>query len=64
MSENNSKSYKYISVFAVAILLIDRTIRKVFDIDLMPKYAKLFLIIIALMFGAIYWFKKDKNIAQ
>jgi len=30
----------------------------------MPKYAKLFLIIIALMFGAIYWFKKDKNIAK
>ena len=64
MSENNSKSYKYISVFAVAILLIDRTIRKVFDIELMPKYVKLFLIIIALMFGAIYWFKKDKNIAK
>ena len=42
MSENNSKLYKYISVFAVAILLIDRTIRKVFDIELMPKYAKLF----------------------
>ena len=64
MSENNSKLYKYISVFAVAILLIDRTIRKVFDIELMPKYAKLFLIIISLMFGAIYWFKKDKNIAK
>jgi hypothetical protein len=30
----------------------------------MPKYVKLFLIIIALMFGAIYWYKKDKNITE
>ena len=52
------------SVYAIALLLIERTIRKVFDIDLMPRYVKIFLLIIALMFGAIYWYKKDKNIAK
>ena len=61
---NNNKLYKYVSVYAIALLLIERTIRKVFDIDLMPRYVKIFLLIIALMFGAIYWYKKDKNIAK
>jgi hypothetical protein len=63
MSSYN-KLYRYISICAIALLLIGRTIRKVFDIDLMPKYVKLFLIIIALMFGAIYWYKKDENVAE
>ena len=61
MSSYN-KLYRYISICAIALLLIVRTIRKVFDIDLMPKYVKLFLLIIALMFGAIYWYKKDENV--
>jgi hypothetical protein len=47
MSSYN-KLYRYISICAIALLLIGRTIRKVFDIDLMPKYVKLFLLIIAL----------------
>ena len=58
------KLYKYISIFAIALLLSRRIIRKVFDIDFMSSYVKLFLIIIALMFGAIYWYKKDKNVAD
>ena len=61
---NHNKLYKYISIFAIALLLSGRIIRKVFDIDFMSSYAKLFLIIIALMFGAIYWYKKDKNLAN
>ena len=61
---NHNKLYKYISIFAIALLLSGRIIRKVFDIDFMSSYAKLFLIIIALMFGAIYWYKKDKNVAN
>jgi len=61
---NNNKLYKYVSVYAIALLLIERTIRKVFDIDFMSSYAKLFLIIIALIFGAIYWYKKDKNVPE
>ncbi len=58
---SNNKLYKYVSVCAIAILLIERTILKVFDVDFMPRYVKIFLIIITLMFGAIYWYKKDKN---
>ena len=61
---SHNKLYKYISICAVALLFLGRTIRKVFDIDLMPRYVKIFLLIIALMFGAIYWYKKDKNIAK
>jgi len=61
---NHNKLYKYISICAIALLFLGRTIRKVFDIDLMPRYVKIFLLIIALMFGAIYWYKKDKNIAK
>ena len=61
---NHNKLYKYISIFAVALLLSGRIIRKVFDIDFMSSYAKLFLIIIALIFGAIYWYKKDKNVPE
>ena len=61
---SHNKFYRYISICAIALLLSGRIIRKVFDIDLMPKYVKLFLIIIALMFGAIYWYKKDKNIVK
>ena len=61
---SHNKLYKYISICAVALLFLGRTIRKVFDIDFMSSYSKLFLIIIALMFGAIYWYKKDKNIAK
>jgi len=61
---NHNKLYKYISICAIALLLSGRIIRKVFDIDLMPRYVKIFLLIIALMFGAIYWYKKDKNIAK
>lgn len=61
---NHNKLYKYISIFAIALLLSGRIIRKVFDIDFMSSYAKLLLIIIALMFGAIYWYKKDKNLAN
>ena len=60
---SNNKLYKYVSVCAIAILLIERTIRKVFDVDFMPRYVKKFLIIITLMFGAIYWYKKDKNLS-
>lgn len=60
MSKNNTL-YKYISIGAIASLGISRIIRRVSDIDLMPRYVKLFLIIIALMFGAIYWYKKDKS---
>ena len=59
---NNNKLYKYVSVCAIAFLLIERTIRKVFDVDFMPRYVKIFLIIITLMFGAIYWYKKGKCI--
>jgi len=51
---SNNKLYKYVSVCAIAFLLIERTIRKVFDVDFMPRYVKIFLIIIALMYGAIY----------
>lgn len=58
------KLYKYLSICAIALLFLGRTIRKVFDIDLMPRYVKIFLLIIALMFGAIYWYKKDKNVAD
>ena len=58
------KLYKYLSICAIALLFLGRTIRKVFDIDLMPRYVKIFLLIIALMFGAIYWYKKDENIAK
>jgi hypothetical protein len=58
---SNNKLYKYVSVCAIALLLIERTIRKFFDVDFMPRYIKIFLIIITLMFGAIYWYKKDKN---
>jgi len=61
---SHNKFYRYISICAIVLLLLGRIIRKVFDIDLMPKYVKLFLIIIALMFGAIYWYKKDKNITE
>ncbi len=61
---NHNKLYKYISIFAIALLLSGRIIRKVFDIDFMSSYAKLFLIIIALIFGAIYWYKKDKNVPE
>ena len=61
---NHNKLYKYISIFAMALLLSGRIIRKVFDIDFMSSYAKLFLIIIALIFGAIYWYKKDKNVPE
>ena len=60
MFENN-KLYKYISIGAIASLGISRIIRKVSDIDLMPRYVKLFLIITALIFGVIYWYKKDKS---
>lgn len=59
---NNNKLYKYVSVYAIALLLIERTISKVFDVDFMPRYVKIFLIIIALMYGAIYWYKKVKCI--
>jgi len=59
---SNNKLYKYVSVCAIAFLLIERTIRKVFDVDFMPRYVKIFLIIITLMFGAIYWYKKGKCI--
>ena len=55
---SNNKLYKYVSVCAIAFLLIERTIRKVFDVDFMPRYVKIFLIIIALMFGAIYWIQR------
>ena len=61
---NHNKLYKYISIFAIALLLSGRIIRKVFDIDFMSSHTKLLLIIIALMFGAIYWFKKDKNVPE
>ena len=61
---NHNKLYKYLSICAIVLLLSGRIIRKVFDIDLMPRYVKIFLLIIALMFGAIYWYKKDKNIAK
>jgi hypothetical protein len=57
----NKKLYKYISIGAIASLGISRIIRKLSDIDLMPRYVKLFLIITALMFGAIYWYKKNKS---
>ena len=33
------KLYKYLSICAVALLFLGRTIRKVFDIDLMPSYS-------------------------
>ena len=56
------KLYKYLSICAIALLFLGRTIRKVFDIDLMPRYVKIFLIIITLMFGAIYRYKKGKCI--
>lgn len=49
------KLYKYISICAIALLLSGKIIRKVFHIDLVPRYVKIFLIIIALMYGAIYW---------
>ena len=52
------KLYKYLSICAIALLFLGRTIRKVFDVDFMPRYVKIFLIIIALMFGAIYWYKE------
>ena len=58
------KLYKYLSICAIALLFLGRTIRTVFDIDLMPRFVKIFLLIVALMFGAIYWYKKDKNIAK
>ena len=43
---SHNKLYKYISICAVALLFLGRTIRKVFDIDFMSSYSKLFLIII------------------
>ena len=59
------KLYKYLSICAIALLFLGRTIRKVFDIGLMPRYVKIFLIIIALMvWSYILVFKKDKNIAK
>jgi len=61
---SHNKLYKYISICATALLFSGRTIHKVFDIGLMPRFVKIFLIIIALMFGAIYWYKKDKNVAD
>ena len=65
MFKNNyNKLYKLISIGAIASLGISRLIRRVSDIDLLPRYVKLFLIIIALMFGGIYWYKKDTNASQ
>lgn len=57
---SHNKLYRYISICAIVLLLLGRIIRNVFDIDLTPRYVKIFLIIVALMFGAIYWYKKDK----
>ena len=65
MFKNNyNKLYKFISIGAIASLGISRIIRRVSDIDLLPRYVKLFLIIIALMFGGIYWYKKDTNASK
>jgi len=34
------KLYKYLSICAIALLFLGRTIRKVFDIGLMPRLRK------------------------
>jgi len=64
LENNNNKFYKYISICAIGLLLSGRIIHKVFDIDPMPRYVKIFLIIIALMYEAIYWCKKGKSVSE
>jgi len=57
----NDKLYKYISIGAIASLMVNKIIRLISDIDLIPNNIKIFLLITALIFGAIYGYKKDKN---
>ena len=62
MTKNN-KLYKNISIGAIASIMINKIIRRISDIDLIPDNVKIFLLVIALIFGAIYWYKKDKSVS-